>query len=125
MQQIGGCNAVIYYFPILVECSIKQTHTMSLLLSGVNMTFSAIFTTVSWFIIEQAGRRKLFLWGTVGQGLSMVLTFACLIPGTPAAAKGAAVGLFAYIASFGATWLPLPWMSVSSRFIPSPFPGLH
>ncbi|MCJ1360764.1 MAG: hypothetical protein MMC33_010773 [Icmadophila ericetorum] len=110
MQQVGGCNAVIYYLPILFQSSIKQTHTMSLLLGGVNMVVYAIFATVSWFIIERAGRRKLFLWGTVGQGLSMVLTFSCLIPGTPGAAKGAAVGLFTYIASFGATWLPLPWL---------------
>ena len=110
MQQVGGCNAVIYYFPILFEQSIKQTHNISLLLGGVNMIVYAIFATVSWFIIERAGRRKLFLWGTVGQGLSMVLTFSCLIPGTPGAAKGAAVGLFTYIASFGATWLPLPWV---------------
>ncbi|KAI9849781.1 MAG: hypothetical protein M1838_006247 [Thelocarpon superellum] len=110
MQQIGGCNAVIYYFPILFQTSIHQTHTMSLLLGGINMIVYAIFATVSWFIIERAGRRKLFLWGTAGQGLSMVLTFACLIPGTPMAAKGAAVGLFTYIASFGATWLPLPWL---------------
>ncbi|MCJ1229231.1 hypothetical protein MMC12_005896 [Toensbergia leucococca] len=110
MQQVGGCNAVIYYFPILFEQSIKQTHNISLLLGGVNMIVYAIFATVSWFIIERAGRRKLFLWGTVGQGLSMVLTFSCLIPGTPGAAKGAAVGLFTYIASFGATWLPLPWL---------------
>jgi hypothetical protein len=36
----------------------------------------------------------------------MVLTFACLIPNN----KGAAVGLFTYIAFFGATWLPLPWL---------------
>lgn len=132
MQQVGGCNAVslpifsisfnskemdsssirqvIYYFPILFEQSIGQSHNISLLLGGVNMIVYAIFATVSWFIIERAGRRKLFLWGTVGQGLSMVLVFACLIPGTTAAAKGAAVGLFTYIASFGATWLPLPWV---------------
>ncbi|KAL8823164.1 MAG: hypothetical protein Q9191_006114 [Dirinaria sp. TL-2023a] len=84
---------------------------MSLLLGGVNMVVYAIFATVSWFIIERAGRRQLYLWGTVGQGLSMVLVFACLIPDTPSAAKGAAVGLFTYIASFGATWLPLPWVS--------------
>ena len=83
---------------------------MSLLLGGVNMIVYAMFATVSWFIIERAGRRSLFLWGTVGQGLSMVLVFACLIPGTTSAAKGAAVGLFTYIASFGATWLPLPWV---------------
>ena len=115
MQQVGGCNAVIYYFPILFEDSIKQTHNMSLLLGGVNMIVYAIFATVSWFIIERAGRRKIYLWGTVGQCLSMVITFACLIPGTPSAAKGAAVGLFTYIASFGASWLPLPWVSICPR----------
>ena len=41
----------------------------------------------------------------------MILVFACLIPGNPSAAIGAAVGLFTYIASFGATWLPLPCMA--------------
>lgn len=110
MQQVGGCNAVIYYFPILFQNSIGETHNMAMLLGGVNMIVYSIFATVSWFIIERVGRRKLFLWGTAGQMLSMVLTFACLIPGSPSAAKGAAVGLFTYIASFGATWLPLPWL---------------
>ena len=40
----------------------------------------------------------------------MILVFGCLLPGTESAAKGAAVGLFTYIAFFGATWLPLPWL---------------
>lgn len=40
----------------------------------------------------------------------MLITFACLAAGGPSNAKGAAVGLFTYIASFGATWLPLPWL---------------
>lgn len=74
------------------------------------MIVYSIFATTSWFVIERTGRRKLFLIGTVGQCLSMVLVFACLIPGTESAAKGAAVGLFTYIAFFGATWLPLPWL---------------
>lgn len=110
MQQIGGCNAVIYYFPLLFENSIGASHDLSLLLGGVNMIVYAIFATTSWFIIERTGRRKLFLIGTWGQGLSMVLVFGALIPGTPSAAKGAAVGLFTYIAFFAATWLPLPWL---------------
>ncbi|CAG8955896.1 hypothetical protein HYFRA_00008748 [Hymenoscyphus fraxineus] len=111
-QQIGGCNAVIYYFPILFQESIGTTHDLALLLGGVNMIVYAAFATVSWFIIERAGRRKLFLWGTAGQGLSMVLIFACLIPqnGQGPSSKGAGVGLFTYIAAFGATWLPLPWL---------------
>ncbi|KAF2262022.1 general substrate transporter [Lojkania enalia] len=110
MQQLGGCNAVIYFFPLLFQNSIGADHNMSLILGGVNMIVYSIFATVSWFVIERTGRRKLFLIGTVGQCLSMVLVFACLIPGGASAAKGAAVGLFTYIAFFGATWLPLPWL---------------
>ncbi|CAI4211669.1 unnamed protein product [Parascedosporium putredinis] len=110
MQQLSGCNAVIYYFPILFQTSIGVSHNMALLLGGVNMIVYSIFATTSWFVVERVGRRKLFLIGTVGQCLSMVLAFAALIPGTESAAKGAAVGLFTYIAFFGATWLPLPWL---------------
>lgn len=110
MQQIGGCNAVIYYFPILFEKSIKESHEMSMLLGGVNMIVYSIFATMSWFLIERVGRRKLFLYGTYGQCASMVLTFSCLIPGKRSTSIVAAVGLFTYIASFGATWLPLPWL---------------
>ncbi|KAI0115710.1 general substrate transporter [Nemania sp. FL0031] len=106
MQQVGGCNAVIYFFPILCEKFITPgDHNMALLLGGVNA-----IATVSWFLIERVGRRKLFLWGTVGQGLSMVLAFGALIPQTQSAAIGTCVALFTYIASFGATWLPLPWL---------------
>ncbi|KAJ5646398.1 hexose carrier protein [Penicillium lividum] len=109
-QQIGGCNAVIYYLPVLFKKSLNQSDFMSMILGGVNMVVYSIFACMSWFLIERVGRRKLFLSGTVGQCLSMVLTFACLIPGSPGPAKGAALGLFIYIASFGATWLPLPWL---------------
>ncbi|KAL1628603.1 hypothetical protein SLS56_005835 [Neofusicoccum ribis] len=90
-QQIGGCNAVIYYFPILFEDTIGESTDLSLLLGGVNMIVYSIFATTSWFLIERTGRRKLFLIGTVGQCLSMVIVFACLIPGNPQDAKGAAL----------------------------------
>lgn len=74
------------------------------------MVVYAIFALTSFIFIERIGRRKLFLIGTVGQCLSMVLVFACLIPDTASAANGAVVGLFTYIAFFGASWLPLPWL---------------
>ncbi|KAI0201164.1 general substrate transporter [Astrocystis sublimbata] len=109
-QQLSGCNAVIYYFPILFQTAIGTSQQTALLLGGVNQIVYALFATTSWFAVERVGRRKLYLIGTVGQCLSMVLTFGALIPGTAAAAKGAAVGLFTYIAFFGATWLPLPWL---------------
>jgi len=115
MQQLSGCNAVIYYFPILFQNTIDTSHNTALLLGGVNMIVYSLFATTSWFAVERVGRRKLYLIGTVGQMLSMVITFGALIPaqsgsGGEEAGKGAAVGLFTYIAFFGATWLPLPWL---------------
>lgn len=99
------------YFPILFETDVTPgNRNMALLIGGVNMIVYATFATTSWFIIERVGRRKLFLYGTIGQCLSMVITFTCLIKRTQSNAIGAAVGLFTYIASFGATWLPLPWL---------------
>jgi Sugar (and other) transporter. len=110
MQQIGGCNAVIYFFPVLFEKSIGESHDTSLLLGGVNMIVYFLFAVTSWFLIDSVGRRRLFLIGSVGQCLSMVITFSCLINRQAASARGAAVGLFTYIAFFGATWLALPWL---------------
>jgi len=109
-QQIGGCNAVIYYLPVLLESNVFQgQRTLTLIISGVNIVVYAMFATTSWFIIERVGRRKLFIIGTIGQGLSMCLAFACLIR-PEASAKGAVAAFFIYIAFFGATWLPLPWL---------------
>ena len=56
------------------------------------MVVYAAFATSSWFLIERVGRRKLFLIGSAGQCISMVIAFACLIPGDAQSAKGASKG---------------------------------
>lgn len=115
-QQISGCNAVIYYLPVLLEQSIGQSHDFALLIGGINMICYAIFATFSWFFVEKIGRRKLFLGGSFGQCAAMIIVFGCLIPGPsvtesdPQVAKGAVFGFFMYMCFFGATWLPLPWL---------------
>ena len=109
-QQLSGCNAVIYYLPVLLEQSMGEEHNFALLIGGVNMIIYAIVATFSWFFIEKIGRRKLFLYGSLLQFIAMVISFACLIPKGESVKKGAVFGLFLYMASFGATWLPLPWL---------------
>ncbi|KAJ5469296.1 Sugar transporter STL1 [Penicillium diatomitis] len=109
-QQLSGCNAVIYYLPVLLKQSLGQTEFMSMLIGGINMIVYAIFATFSWFFIEKIGRRKLFIGGMGGQMVSMVIVFACLIPDETGPAKGAVFGLFLYMAFFGAAMLPLPWL---------------
>lgn len=109
-QQMGGCNAVIYYLPILFSSSLGKTQEQSLLLGGVNMVIYAVFALLSFVTVERVGRRKLFLIGATGQFVAMVITFGCLIPGTTGPANGAVFGLFLYIAFFGATYLTVPWL---------------
>ncbi|KAI9372318.1 general substrate transporter [Aspergillus egyptiacus] len=109
-QQLSGCNAVIYYLPLLLKQNLHQDNDMALLIGGINMIVYAIFATFSWFFIERIGRRKLFLGGSIVQAVAMVITFACLIPGDVQSSKGAVFGLFLYMAAFGAAWLPLPWL---------------
>jgi hypothetical protein len=95
---------------VLFENSIGLSRTLSLVLGGVNATVYATSTLFSFAFIERAGRRKLFLIGSAGQAVAMLITMGCLIPGTIESAKGAATGLFLFIIFFGATWLELPWL---------------
>ncbi|KAJ9113733.1 hypothetical protein QFC20_001758 [Naganishia adeliensis] len=109
-QQLGGCNAVIYYSTILFENQIGLETQLSLILGGVLAIIYAIFAVSSFVLVERCGRRPMFLVGTVGQAVAMFITFGCLLPGTKGPSKGAAFGLYLFIAFFGATWLPLPWL---------------
>ncbi|GJN93425.1 hypothetical protein Rhopal_006480-T1 [Rhodotorula paludigena] len=116
-QQIGGCNSVIYFAPVIFEQYLQQTRTLSLILGGVNVSVYAMAACGSYFVIERLGRRKMFLIGSFGQAVSMIITFACLIPSaslpegeTTSATNGAVFGLFLFLFFFGSTWLELPWL---------------
>ncbi|KAF8881539.1 general substrate transporter [Mucidula mucida] len=115
-QQIGGCNAVIYFAPVIFETYIGLDRRLALILGGVNSTVYALSAFASYPMIESLGRRKMFLWGTAGQALSMFLASFCLIPynvhndKADHATYGAVVGLFLFLMAFGCTWLELPWL---------------
>ncbi|TIB04742.1 hypothetical protein E3P92_03307 [Wallemia ichthyophaga] len=122
-QQIGGCNAVIYFSPVIFEDRLSLDRNLALILGGVNVTVYALCAYSSYWLVEHVGRRKMFLWGSVGQGLSMLLIMACMIPqyrvneglsysgkDPQEVIKGSVVGMFLFLGFFGATWLELPWL---------------
>ncbi|KAH7102898.1 general substrate transporter [Auriculariales sp. MPI-PUGE-AT-0066] len=115
-QQIGGCNAVIYFSPVIFETYIGLPRRLSLILGGVNATVYALSAFLSYPMIERLGRRKMYFWGTAGQAGSMFLAMACLIPydvqgkTNSTATYGAVIGLYLYLIAFGCTWLELPWL---------------
>ncbi|KAJ5887399.1 sugar transporter STL1 [Penicillium taxi] len=109
-QQFTGCNAAIYYSTLLFQQNLNMTGKLPLVLGGVFATVYALATIPSFFMIERVGRRKLFLIGFTGQGLSFIITMACLIDPTTSNSKGAVVGIFLFICFFAFTTLPLPWI---------------
>ncbi|KAH7097426.1 general substrate transporter [Auriculariales sp. MPI-PUGE-AT-0066] len=131
-QQIGGCNAVIYFSPVIFETYIGLPRRLSLILGGVNATVYALSAFLSYPMIERLGRRKMYFWarldrlaacmshnladaGHTNQFLRF-LAMACLIPydvqgkTNSTATYGAVVGLYLYLIAFGCTWLELPWL---------------
>ncbi|PGH16570.1 hypothetical protein AJ79_01676 [Helicocarpus griseus UAMH5409] len=109
-QQFTGCNAAIYYSTLLFEENLGLEKRLALIMGGVFASVYALMTIPSFFMIERVGRRNLYLIGFLGQGLSFVITFACLIKETTENSKGAIVGIFLFISFFAFTLLPLPWI---------------
>ncbi|GAA6059453.1 hypothetical protein JCM10212_005392 [Sporobolomyces blumeae] len=109
-QQVGGCNAVIYFSTPIFEEYLLLGRKLSLILGSVLSTVYALSACVSFPLVDSVGRRKLYFIGTIGQAVSMFIIMGCLIPGTGQAAKGAVFGIFLYLTFFGFTWLELPWL---------------
>lgn len=112
-QQVGGCNAVIYFSTPIFEEYLGLGRKLSLILGAVLATVYALSACISFPLVDRAGRRKLFFIGTYGQAISMFIIMACLIPDNethPNVVKGSVFGVFLYLTFFGFTWLELPWL---------------
>ncbi|GAA5932211.1 sugar porter family MFS transporter [Sporobolomyces koalae] len=112
-QQVGGCNAVIYFSTPIFEEYLGLGRKLSLILGAVLATVYALAACVSFPLVDRAGRRKLFFIGTYGQAISMFIIMACLIPdhdAHPNVVKGSVFGIFLFLTFFGFTWLELPWL---------------
>ncbi|BGP43322.1 sugar transporter-like protein [Rhodotorula kratochvilovae] len=110
-QQVGGCNAVIYFSTPIFEEYLGQSRQMALILGSVLATVYALSACISFPLVDKVGRRKLYFIGTIGQAVSMFIIMGCLIPGKDSnATNGAVVGIFLFLTFFGFTWLELPWL---------------
>lgn len=115
----------------------RAQRVLSLLLGAVFSSVYALFTFPAYYLVDGLGRRNLFFLGISGQAASFFITFGCLVAsaaitggksaegaserpivpiGSPKSnriiqnEKGAAVGLFLFIAFFGCSILGLPWI---------------
>ncbi|KAF5364248.1 hypothetical protein D9756_000737 [Leucocoprinus leucothites] len=109
-QQITGINIITYYATILFE-RLGISDVKSRIIAACNGTEYFLASFVAIALIDRVGRRKLMLFGSVGQTLTMVL-LAILgsLEGNSAAAVVSAVLLFVFNSFFAVGWLGMTWL---------------
>ncbi|KAF9534794.1 general substrate transporter [Crepidotus variabilis] len=108
-QQITGINIITYYATLLFE-RLQISDTKSRIIAACNATEYFLASIVAVYLVESVGRRRLLLFGSVGQTGSMVLLAILGSISNSAARIISAVLLFVFNSFFAVGWLGLPWL---------------
>ena len=77
-QQISGINLITYYAGTIYEQSIGLSPFMSRVVAAANGTEYFLASWIAVFTIERIGRRKMMIFGAIGQAMSMAVLAACV-----------------------------------------------
>lgn len=109
-QQISGINLITYYAAAIYS-KLGMTAFMSRLLAALNGTEYFIASWPAVFLVERVGRRKLMLFGAVGQAATMaILAGVNSRPDDKACQITAIVFLFVFNTFFAIGWLGMTWL---------------
>ncbi|KAJ3788800.1 general substrate transporter [Lentinula aff. detonsa] len=108
-QQITGINLITYYATILFE-RLGINDVKSRILAACNGTEYFLASLAAIFLIDRVGRRKLMLFGGIGQCLTMVLLAVLGSINNSAADIASAVLLFVFNSFFAVGWLGMTWL---------------
>uniref|UniRef100_A0A8C2ZJ60 Solute carrier family 2 member 3a n=1 Tax=Cyclopterus lumpus TaxID=8103 RepID=A0A8C2ZJ60_CYCLU len=120
-QQLSGINAVFYYSTgIFKSAGVKQPIYATIGAGVVN----TVFTVVSLFLVEKAGRRTLHLVGLGGMAISaLLMTISLLLKDIPVMSYMAIIAVMMFVAMFEMGPGPIPWFIVAELFSQGPRPA--
>ncbi|KAM6967712.1 solute carrier family 2, facilitated glucose transporter member 3 [Aplochiton taeniatus] len=121
-QQLSGINAVFYYSTGIFDTAGVTEPIYATIGAGVVNT---VFTVVSLFLVERAGRRTLHLIGLAGMAVSaLLMTISlALVKENKSLSYMAIVAVFGFVASFEMGPGPIPWFIVAELFSQGPRPA--
>ncbi|XP_033958293.1 solute carrier family 2, facilitated glucose transporter member 3 [Pseudochaenichthys georgianus] len=121
-QQLSGINAVFYYSTGIFDTAGVTQPIYATIGAGVVNT---VFTVVSLFLVERAGRRTLHLIGLAGMAFfALIMTISLvLVKANPSLSYLAIVAVFGFVASFEMGPGPIPWFIVAELFSQGPRPA--
>ncbi|XP_068615838.1 solute carrier family 2, facilitated glucose transporter member 3 [Brachionichthys hirsutus] len=121
-QQFSGINAVFYYSTGIFDTAGVTQPIYATIGAGVVNT---VFTVVSLFLVERAGRRTLHLIGLAGMAVfALIMTISLsLVKTNQSLSYLAIVAVFGFVASFEMGPGPIPWFIVAELFSQGPRPA--
>ncbi|NWX50555.1 GTR3 protein, partial [Steatornis caripensis] len=119
-QQLSGINAVFYYSTGIFERAGITQPVYATIGAGVVNT---VFTVVSLFLVERAGRRTLHLVGLGGMAVCAVLMTVALALKVKWIRYISIVATFGFVALFEVGPGPIPWFIVAELFSQGPRPA--
>ncbi|KAG8581236.1 hypothetical protein GDO81_007599 [Engystomops pustulosus] len=121
-QQFSGINGIFYYSTsIFTKSGISQPVYATIGVGAVN----TIFTIVSVFLVERAGRRSLYLIGLAGMCIcAVIMTIAlALLHNHAWMSYLCMVAIFLFVIFFEVGPGPIPWFIVAELFSQGPRPA--
>ncbi|KAK0206623.1 general substrate transporter [Desarmillaria ectypa] len=108
-QQLTGINLITYYATILFE-RLGLSDVKSRILAACNGTEYFLIALLPLVLIDRVGRRKLMLFGAIGQCITMVLLAVLGAVDNAPAQIVSAVLLFVFNSFFALGWLGMTWL---------------
>uniref|UniRef100_A0A8B9H2P1 Solute carrier family 2 member 3b n=1 Tax=Astyanax mexicanus TaxID=7994 RepID=A0A8B9H2P1_ASTMX len=114
-QQFSGINAVFYYSTQIFKSSGVSEPIYATIGTGI---INTVFTVVSLFLVERAGRRTLQMFGLGGMAIcALVMTIVLQLVLRKITYKQVAIlAVFGFVASFEIGPGPIPWFIATELF---------
>jgi len=112
IQQFTGINAIMYYAPLIFGAGGMRSNSLVRRLILITMVDNFFFTLVSAFVSDRLGRKFLFILGSVGCCITLLM--AAIGASQPGSGEELetydwifAIGVYLFIAFFGISHGPV------------------
>ncbi len=118
-NQLSGINAILYYAPRVFEMAGFEKSGAMLSSLGIGFVM-LIFTLIALVIIDNFGRKKLMLWGSIGYIISLATVAVTFYSNgtnfTPVGSVVVLISIMVFIAAHGFGQGAVIWVFISEIF---------
>lgn len=109
-QQLSGVNVMSSLGPYIFHVSIGMSTRDALLVSGGLQVYYFLSSLIPWYTTNNYGRRTLFMIGSAGMGVCMLLSAVFVGIGSTGLGYAAAVVLYIFQTFFTLGWQSNMWI---------------